>query len=110
MNVSANNKYFVFIDAADDAAMFPVGNLQSATVAGDGAVIMKFSPGSLGLGQAVSLDIVTVTIAGDGEKAFFNAIANEVAFGNSAAIIVADDVNSVYLGTAASVVFTLDVA
>ena len=108
MNVPANNKYFVFIDAADDAAMYPIGNLQSATCASDGAILMKFAPGSLGVGQAASIDVVTVTIAADGEKAFFEALANEINFGNSAAIVVADDVNSVYLGTASAVAIALD--
>lgn len=108
MNVPANNKYFVFIDAADDAAMYPVDGLQSATCAADATVVMKFAPGSLGVGQAASVDIVTLTIAADGEKAFFTAMANEINFGNSAAIVVADDVNSVYLGTASAVAITLD--
>ena len=108
MNVPANNKFFVFIDAADDAAMYPVSRLQSATCASDGAVIMKFAPGSLGTGQAASVDVITVTIAADGEKAFFEALANEVNFGNSASIVVAHDVNSVYLGSASAVSIALD--
>ena len=108
MNVPANNKYFVFIDAADDAAMYPIERLQSATCATDGTILMKFAPGSLGVGQAASVDVVTVTIAADGEKAFFEAMANEINFGNSPAIVVADDVNSVYLGTASAVAIALD--
>lgn len=108
MNVPASNKFLVFIDGADDAAMFPLGNLQSATCAADGVVQMKFTPGSLGDGQAASVDSVAVTIAADGEKAFFEALANEIVFGNSAAIVVADDVNSVYLGTASACAITLD--
>ena len=55
-----------------------------------------------------SLQLVTVTIAADGEKAFFEAMANEINFGNSAAIVVADDVNSVYLGTASACAIALD--
>jgi len=110
MNVPASNKFLVFVDAADDAAMFPLANLQSATCAADGVVQIKFSPGSLGTGQAASVDSVAVTIAADGEKAFFEALANEIVFGNSAAIVVADDVNSVYLGTASACAITLDAA
>tara|TARA_R110002020_G_scaffold403304_5_gene613414 strand:- start:2842 stop:3171 length:330 start_codon:yes stop_codon:yes gene_type:complete len=108
MNVPASNKFLVFVDAADDAAMFPLGRLQSATCAADGVIQMKFAPGSLGVGQAASIDSVAVTIAADGEKAFFEALANEINFGNSASIVVADDVNSVYLGTASACAITLD--
>ena len=35
-------KFLIFIDAADDAAMYPVSSLLGITVAGDGAVIVKF--------------------------------------------------------------------
>jgi len=108
MNVPANNKFLVFVDAADDAAMFPLSNLQSATCAADGVVQMKFAPGSLGVGQAASIDSVAVTITADGEKAFFEALANEIVFGNSAAIVVCDDVNSIFLGTASACAITLD--
>ena len=108
MNVPASNKFLVFVDDADDAAMFPLANLQSVTCAADGAIVMKFHPGSLGTGQAASIDSVAVTIAADGEKAFMLALANEINFGNSAAIVVADDVNSVYLGTASACAITLD--
>jgi|13_taG_2_1085334.scaffolds.fasta_scaffold50531_2 hypothetical protein len=110
MNVPANNKFLVFVDAADDAACFPFANLQSVTCAADGVVQFKFTPGSLGTGQAASVDSVAVTIAADGEKAFFEAFANEINFGNSAAVVVADDVNSVYLGTASACAITLDAA
>jgi len=108
MNVPASNKFLVFVDGGDDAAMFPLSNLQSATCAADGVVQMKFAPGSLGVGQAASIDSVAVTITADGEKAFFEALANEIVFGNSAAIVVCDDVNSIFLGTASACAITLD--
>jgi len=91
-------KFLIFIDAADDAAMFPLSNLQSATVASDGSLIIKFAPGSLGDGQAASVDTVTLTITADSEKTVFQSIANACADAYSAAsIVIADDVNSVYV-------------
>lgn len=93
-----HEKFLIFVDGADDAAMYPVSNIQSITLASDGALIMKFSPGSLGDGQAASIDIVTLTITADTEKAVMQAIANACADAYSdASIVVCDDVNSIFL-------------
>ena len=93
-----HEKFLIFIDAADDAAMYPVSNIQSITLASDGALLIKFAPGSLGDGQAGSVDIVTLTITADTEKTVMQSIANACADAYSdASIVVADDVNSVYL-------------
>ena len=91
-------KFLIFIDGADDAAMYPLSNLQSMTLAADGQLLIKFAPGSLGDGQAASVDIVTLTITADTEKTVMQAIADACADAYSAAsIVIADDVNSVYL-------------
>jgi hypothetical protein len=103
MNVSPDNKYLVFIDGADDAAMYHVSKLQSVTCAADGVVIMKFTPGSLGDGQAASVDVVTLAVTADSEKTFMLALANEIVFGNSPTIVVGDDVTSSYLSTVTAV-------
>jgi len=93
------NKFLVFIDAADDAAMYPVENLQSITCAGDGAIICKFTPGSLGDGQAASIDTVALTVTADTEKTVFSSIVSALnAHPNGDPfVVVADDVNSVYV-------------
>jgi len=90
-------KFLLFVDAADDAAMFPVSRLQSVTCAADQVLIMKFTPGSLGDGQAASVDLVTIAITADKEKDAMNAIGNEIAFGQDPVIVVCDDVNSIFL-------------
>ncbi len=90
-------KFLQFIDAADDAATYPADNLIAMTVAADATLILKFSPGSLGTGQAASLDIVTITITADTEKAVMKAIADEIALGSTPTIVVCDDVNSLFL-------------
>ena len=93
-----HEKFLIFIDGADDAAMYPVSNVQSITLASDGQLLIKFAPGSLGDGQAGSVDIVTLTITADTEKTVMQSIANACADAYSdASIVVADDVNSVYL-------------
>ena len=102
-------KYLQFIDAADDAATYPADNLIAMTVAANATLILKFSPGSLGLGQAASLDIVTLTIVADTEKAVMKTIADEIALGAAPTIVVCDDVNSLFLhSNIASCEITLD--
>jgi len=94
-------KFFLFIDAADDAAMFPVSKLQSVTCAADGVVAIVFAPGSLGDGQAASKDEVRLAITADSEKAVMQAIARAAnATGpqySDGVIVVCDDVESKFL-------------
>ena len=94
------DKFLIFIDAADDAAMYPVSKIQSLTVASDATLLIKFAPGSLGDGQAGSVDVVTLTVTADQELKVFKSIAEAIS-GNSfkpnGYIVVADDVNGVYV-------------
>tara|TARA_R110000850_G_scaffold158084_2_gene282211 strand:+ start:773 stop:1090 length:318 start_codon:yes stop_codon:yes gene_type:complete len=102
-------KYLQFISAADDAAAYPADNLIAMTVAANATLILKFSPGSLGLGQAASLDLVTLTITEDTEKLVMKAIADEIALGPTPTIVVCDDVGGVFLNSnIASCTITLD--
>ena len=97
------NKYFLFLDGENDIAMYPVERLQSVTCAADEAIIMKFAPGSLGDGQAASVDIVTLTTTAGAavEGPVFQAIARAAnASGpqySDGLITVCDDINSVFL-------------
>jgi len=102
MALNNQEHFLVFIDAADDAGMFPVSKIQSITCAGDAAVLVKFAPGSLGDGQAASVDVVTLTVTADTEKTVMIALADAI---NNATkypkntknyTVVADDVNSIY--------------
>lgn len=90
-------KFLLFVDAADDAAMFPVSRLQSVTCATDAQLLIKFSPGSLGDGQAASIDMVRVAITADKEKEVMTALGDEISLGNTPVILVSDDVNSTFL-------------
>lgn len=102
MALNNQEHFLVFIDAADDAGMFPVSKLQSVTCAADATVLVKFAPGSLGDGQAGSVDVVTLTVTADTEKTVMIAIADAI---NQATkypkntlnyTVIADDVNSIY--------------
>jgi len=90
-------KYLQFIDAADDAATYPADNLTAMTVGADATLILKFSPGSLGVGQAASLDLVTLTITSNTEKSVMKAISDEISLGVTPTILVCDDVSSLFL-------------
>ena len=56
-------KFLLVIDAADDAAMFPVSGLRAVTCAGDGAVLLQFAPGIHDpTGTDADADLVTLTV------------------------------------------------
>ena len=91
------DKFLIFIDGADDAAMYPVSSLLGVTVAGDGAVIVKFKSS---IGKNDGGDIVTLTCTADKELDVFKALAIKIAaigsFSGSDSLVVCDDVNSVF--------------
>ena len=95
-------KFLMFIDDADDAATYPVSRLLGMTCAGDGALLMKFE-GSVAdtTVEEDNIDLVTLTITADTEKAVMSEIARAI---NSTGpqysdglIVVCDDVNSKFL-------------
>ena len=93
-------RFLIFIDAADDAAMYPVSKIQSMTVAQDATLLIKFAPGSLGDGQAASVDVVTLTVTADQELKVFKSIADAISgnsFKSNGYVVIADDVNSSYV-------------
>ena len=94
-------KFLIFIDDADDAGMWPVSRLAAVTCAGDGAVLVRFNSSvEPGGGTAAANDLVTLTCTADTEKAVMQAIAQAIN-GNrnlgDGAIVLCDDVNSVFL-------------
>jgi hypothetical protein len=94
-------KYIIAIDAADDAGMWPASRLAAVTCAGDGVVLVRFGSGiSGGGGTGAENDLVTLTVTANTEKAVMIAIAQAIN-GNrnlgDGAIVLCDDVNSVFL-------------
>tara|TARA_R110000803_G_scaffold132932_5_gene200127 strand:- start:3256 stop:3573 length:318 start_codon:yes stop_codon:yes gene_type:complete len=102
-------KYLQFIDAADDAATYPADNLIAMSLSTDSALVLTFSPGSLGHGQSESHDTVTLAITADREKVVMKTIADEISLGNTPTIVVCDDVDDVFLHSSIlSCTITLD--
>ena len=94
-------KFLMFIDAADDAAMYPVSRLLAVTCAADATVLMKFE-GSVAdtTVEEDNIDLITLTITADKEKDVMSEIAraiNATASYNDGLIVVCDDVNSKFL-------------
>ena len=95
-------KYLIFIDAADDAGMWPVSKLAAVTCAGDGAVLVRFASGvggGFGTGGTEN-DLVTLTCTADTEKAVMTAIAQAIngqRNTDDGVLVLCDDVNSVFL-------------
>ena len=91
------DKFLVFIDAADDAACYPLSNLLAMTCASDGAVLMKFKS-SIGGSTGAEHDSVALTVTADTEKTVFSSIVGKInAHPNGDPfIVIADDINSVY--------------
>ena len=62
-------KFLLVIDAADDAAMFPVSGLRAVTCAADATVLLQFAPGIHDpTGDDADADLVTLTCTADKEK------------------------------------------
>lgn len=92
--------YLTFIDAADDAATYPVSALLGMTVAADATLKLQFNS-SIGSGgtDGASSDIITLTITADKEKDVMVALAkkfNDPVRLTGGSIVVCDDVNSVF--------------
>jgi len=83
--------FFVFIDAADDAAVYPYERLISITCASNATLKMNFESS---VGKSDGGDSVTLTITADTEAKVMNSIIENM---NSNICLVADDVNSNYL-------------
>tara|TARA_R100000988_G_scaffold40897_1_gene20180 strand:- start:140 stop:490 length:351 start_codon:yes stop_codon:yes gene_type:complete len=102
MSNRANEHMLVFINSADNAAMFPIRTFLGATCAADSTVLLNFTNS---LGPNASEDkrsFVTLTTTADKEKDVMIGIADAI---NQAAkypksaknyTVVCDDVNSVF--------------
>ena len=94
------NKYLLIVDAADDAAMFPVSGLRAITCAADATVLLQFAPGIHDpTGDDADADLVTLTITADKQKDVMVAIGQAINGGphSDGVITLCDDVNSVFL-------------
>jgi len=105
-----NNPQLVFIDAADDAAMFPLSRLVATTVAADATILMHFESN---INDANEQDLITITCTADKELQVMKSIATAIngAQRNNGEgyVVIADDVNSTYVDSAITgIAYTLD--
>ena len=103
----------MFIDDADDAATYPASRLLGMTCAGDGALLIKFEGSAADTTlEEDNIDLVTLTITADTEKAVMSEIARAIngqRNTDDGLLVVCDDVNSVFLHpNILSVAITLD--
>ena len=104
MNVPSNNKMLYFMeqtdgafDAARDAVCYPISSFKGFQANGTTTELVMQFDGILGPTlENDAYDIVTLTITANKQKEVIEAINNEIAFGGSATISIADDSNSVY--------------
>ena len=105
-----DNPMLIFVDAADDAAMFPLDRLVATTVAADATILMHFESN---INDANEQDLVTITCTSDKELQVMKSIAagiNAAKRNNSEGyVVIADDVNSTYVDSAITGIdYTLD--
>ena len=104
------NPMLIFIDAADDAAMFPLDRLVATTVAADATILMHFESN---INDANEQDLITITCTSDKELQVMKSIAagiNAAKRNNGEGyVVIADDVNSTYVDSAITgIAYTLD--
>ena len=105
-----DNPMLIFIDAADDAAMFPLDRLVATTVAADATILMHFESN---INDANEQDLITITCTSDKELQVMKSIAagiNAAKRNNGEGyVVIADDVNSTYVDSAITgIAYTLD--
>ena len=104
------NPMLIFIDAADDAVMFPLSRLVATTVAADATILMHFESN---INDRDEQDLITITCTSDKELQVMKSIAvaiNAAKRNNGEGyVVIADDVNSTYVDSAITGIdYTLD--
>tara|TARA_R110000824_G_scaffold155646_1_gene328407 strand:- start:295 stop:612 length:318 start_codon:yes stop_codon:yes gene_type:complete len=83
--------FLMFIDAANDAAMYPLARLRGITCAGSATVLVQFDSSVNGTADG-DADLVTLTVTAGKEKAVMAAIAKQLTTHVTGALVVCDDV------------------
>jgi len=103
-------KFLYFQDGNNDAQLYPAKNLIGIIHDGDTTLKLRFVSAVTGPGATTEIDLVTLTITTQTEKAVIKAIIDSIGASGSMKsnfIVVCDIVNSVFLhpditGTAAT--------
>ena len=107
------NPMLIFIDAADDAAMWPLSSLIECSVAADATLLMRFKGLASGTGDDEGNSLVTITVTADKELKVFKSIASAISGAtrnlSEGYVVIADDVNSKWIDTdITGIAITLD--
>jgi len=91
-------KFICFVSGADDACMYPISALRGLAVTADATILMTFTSFRNGTAD-LDRDTVTLTTTSDTEKAVMTAIAQKINQHphSDGFILLADDVNSIYV-------------
>ena len=91
-------KFICFVSGTDDACMYPVGALRGLAVTAESTILMTFTSFRSSTGDT-ERDTVTLTTTADKEKDVMTAIAQKINQHphSDGFILLADDVNSVYV-------------
>jgi len=96
MNVPANDKVLYFNNGANDGFSAPAKALRYIDQTAANTAALKFmDPATISGGSPQVQVTVTVTDF----KTFCEDMANEIAFGSNAFVVVSDEVNSVFLNS-----------
>jgi hypothetical protein len=87
-------KFLFFANSTSDAALLLADDLVDMKVDIDGdALTMSFKDVNGHLGASTSIDL---TISVHSGKEIMSAISKEIAFGESAVVVIADETNSIF--------------
>ena len=96
MNVPSKDKMLYLASGADAAICFKASELRGLRMDADDSIVLQFSNvASLTNGSPSAT--AEITVGNEKQKEVMEAISNEIAFGNNAFVVIADEVNSVYL-------------
>ena len=86
-----SNTFMMFIDDANDAAMYPTSRLRGMTIASSATILIQFDS-SVNATADGDADLVTLTVTAGKEKAVMAAIAKQITTHVTGALVVCDDV------------------
>jgi len=96
MNIPFEHKMLYLSSGADAAMCFKATELRGMRMDADDSIILQFSDvASLTNGSPAAT--AEITVANETQKEVMEAIVKELVFGNNPFVVIADEVNSVYL-------------
>tara|TARA_R100000030_G_scaffold59648_4_gene44945 strand:- start:9992 stop:10330 length:339 start_codon:yes stop_codon:yes gene_type:complete len=98
MNVPAKDKMLYFAATADAAICFKASELRGMHMLTDDVITFQFSNVATLTNGSPNAN-ATISISSEKQKEVMEAISNELAFGNNAFVVIADQVNSAFFNS-----------